>query len=76
MMKTTSRLEVLRKTIVEAGKGKTPKGLKKLCEEEGKQLKSLKTIAGFCQTEVLFEQEVAQRSQEEIEEPLEDNGKC
>ena len=48
MMKTTSRLEVLRKNIVEAGKGKTPKGMKKLCGEESKQLKSLKPIAGIC----------------------------
>ena len=34
MMKTMSRLEVLKKTLAEAGKGKTPTGLKKVCQEE------------------------------------------
>jgi hypothetical protein len=40
-------LDVLKKTLVEAGKGKTPKGLKELCKEEGNNMKSMKPLTGI-----------------------------
>ena len=73
MMKTTSRLEVLKKTLVEAGKGKTPKGLKEACKEEGDKVKSMKPIAGIAKLKACLSKKLNKGVKKKLKKKLKKN---